>query len=328
MYTHITRDDRVRLSSLLRAGKSQAECAQQLEISPSALSYEIKRNKDPDGTYRARNAQKKAEGRRHQANQRFRKITSNSELAVCIDKLLEKHWSPEQIAGRLKRINKRTVVCHETIYTYIYNDRPDLKKYLRCKKGKYRRKRGTKQREKAREQAKKQRIDQRPTIVEKRERIGDWEGDTIVGKKRRGAMVVFVERKTGYVLAAPLASLHAAPTREQARKLFRRIAKSKRHTLTLDNGKEFSDYEFIERDTDLDIYFAVPYHSYERGTSENTNGLLREFFPKGIPLDNIKDEETKKAVSLLNHRPRKRLEYLTPHEVFYGKSDVEVRIRI
>lgn len=329
MHTHLIRDDRIRLSSLLRAGHSQSECAGQLDTTPSAISYELKRNRDPDGIYRASNAQKKTEARRKRAKEPSRKIQNNSGLERYIVKAIkQRRWSPEQIAGRLKKAFGHTVVCHETIYAWIYTERPELKMYLRCKKGKYRRKRGTKQREKAREQAKKTRIDKRPSVVEKRSRIGDWEGDTIVGKKQRGAVAVFVERRTGYVLAAPLASLHSVPMREQAKKLFHRIAKDKRHTLTLDNGREFSEYEFIERDTEFDIYFANAYHSWERGTSENTNGLLREFFPKGIPLDNITDKKTKRAVSLLNHRPRKRLGYLTPHEVFYEKSDVEFQVRM
>jgi len=316
---HFTAEQRNELSALLRVGVRQKDIAEILNKDRTAIYREVKRNSDADGSYHARIAKEKTKQRRIVANQRFKRIEHDKTLEkYIIKKLTKKLWSPEQIAGRLKKKNNnQTVVCHETIYQFIYDLRPDLKKHLRCQKGKYRRKRGTKMREKRREETKKKRIDKRPEIVEKRARIGDWEGDTIVGKGRKQVILTHVERKSGYLLGDKLNQKLAVDVKRKTIENFRLIPKAKKHTITYDNGTEFSDHELIEQDTDITIYFAYPYHSWERGTNENTNGLLRQFFPKKTSFANVTQEDVDKAVRLINHRPRKRLGYLTPYEVFH-----------
>ncbi len=189
-------------------------------------------------------------------------------------------------------------------------------KYLRCQKGKYRRRYGTRIREKQREALKKRRINRRPEIINERARIGDWEGDTIIGRDRKPAILTHVERKSGLVLADKLERATAEATKQKTIARFGRISKDRKHTITYDNGSSFSAYEATEQETGLTIYFAFPYHSWERGSNENANGLLRQFFPKKSVFATITQKDIQKAVRLLNNRPRKRLNYSTPYEVF------------
>jgi transposase, IS30 family len=209
----------------------------------------------------------------------------------------------------------KTLVA-STIYRYLNERAPHLKKYLRSSKGKYRRKRGTKTREDAREAAKKRRIDERPAIVERRGRFGDWEGDTMLGRDKRVRIVTFVDRKSGYLIAYLLPKMRAELLASLAIKRFMRIPKKKRRTLTLDNGVEFSAWEHVEEKTGMVIYFAYPYHAWERGSNENTNGLLRQYFPKTLDFNLITAEELAPVVKLLNDRPRKRLKFKSPRQVF------------
>ena len=234
----------------------------------------------------------------------------------CIVRNLKKYRSPEQIAGLLKQRRGTGVVCHETIYSWIYATRPDLKKYLRQRKGKYRRRGGTKKREQARELGKKRRIDERPMIVETRSRIGDWEGDTILSSGSLHRILTYVERKSGYLIAVLIENGSADLVKEQTIAHFQNIPKSKRLTLTYDNGIEFSAHELIERALGMIVYFAHPYHSWERGTNENTNGLLRQYFPKKSSFSSLTQKDVNQAVRDLNSRPRKRLGYRTPGHVF------------
>lgn len=312
--TQINAKQRVELACYLRTGMKQKEIAKLLKKTSSAISREINKNKSKNGRYRAREAQEKVNKRRKKANSRFKKITGT--LRKKIIYRIKKYWSPEQIAGRLNQQSEDQIISYETIYQFIYTQRPDLKKYLRCRKGKYRRKRGTKEREAEREAEKKNRIDTRPVVIEIRARLGDWEGDTVRGSDKKSGLATYTDRKSGYLLAGHVLRALAENVRKTTIELFKKIPKYKRLTCTLDNGVEFSEHELIARSLDLDIYFAYPYHSWERGTNENTNGLLRQFFPKGESLDEVDPEKLKRVVKLINHRPRKRLKYLTPHEVF------------
>ena len=318
-YSHLTQDDRIRLSALKRAGLKQCEIARQLKKDPATISRELERN-GKDANYHAGESKQLAKERRMAAKQGFKKIQNDPELEKYIVKKLKKYWSPEQISGRLKlKNNDKPVISHETIYQYIYNDKPALKKYLRCKKGKYKRRYGTKIRERQREALKKKRIDLRPPEIEQRKEIGHWEGDTIKGKDNSGSILTHVERKSGYLKADKLVRALAEIVAEMTERRFKRIPRDKKKTTTYDNGTEFSEHEYIEKQTKMDIYFAHPYHSWERGTNENTNGLLRQFFPKKSSFTNISQKDITRAVILINNRPRKRLGYLTPHEVFWGK---------
>ena len=313
-HTHITSFQRNELSALLRAGLRQDKIARILGKTPSAISQELQRNKCDNKTgYSARIAKQRTKEKRIKANSRFKKIENDKELRKYIIKKLKRYWSPEQISGRLKADNKQ--IGKDSIYKFIYNQRKDLVRYLRCQKGKYRRRYGTRIREKAREKLKKRRIDTRPTIVETRGRVGDWEGDTIVGKDRLH-ILTHVDRRSGFGLADKLERATAEITKQKTIERFNKLPRSKKRTITYDNGSTFAYHELTGKNVGVDIYFAYPYHSWERGCNENFNGLLRQFFPKKSSFVNVKQEEIEKAVRLINNRPRKRLNYQTPTEMF------------
>lgn len=324
-YKHITLDQRNELSALLRARVKKKEISKVLKKHRSSIWRELNRNlSDKErNKYNARKAKAVTKKRRLKANSRFRKLENNKWLRRYMLKKIKKYWSPEQIAGRLKRqypLSKEKHIGKDSIYKFIYNKRPDLVKYLRCQKGKYRRRYGTRIREKKREELKKRRIDQRPEIVELKQRIGDWEGDTVVGKDRKPAILTHVERKSGLLFGDKLERATKEATKEKTVARFQNVPKNKKHTMTYDNGSEFWDYELTERETKMTIYFANPYHSWERSCNENTNGLLRQFFPKKSLFGEVTQKQIDQAVSLINHRPRKRHNYLTPYEVFQKKS--------
>lgn len=319
-FTHFNREERIRLAALKEAGLSNKEIARELRRDVATIGRELNRNRSPEkNKYLPGRAQELCKERRTDANQQFHKIIVDSELEKYIVAKLKKYWSPEQIAGRIKRKKLfKTTVVHETVYQYIYQDHPELKKYLRCAKGKYRRRYGTKIREKQREEAKKKRIDERPRIVETRQRIGDWEGDTIVGDEKTIHILTHADRKSGLLLADKANDATAPAIRRLTVERFNKLPKKKRQTITYDNGVQFSEHETTERDLNIPIYFAHPYHSWERGTNENTNGLLRYFLPKKSSFKNLTQQRLDRFVKLINTRPRKRHNYATPEEVFRG----------
>lgn len=272
-------------------------------------------NSSSTGQYQARHADKLSRQRRKDGRRQTKKLVRDKRLRrVVIDRLKGKD-SPEQIAGKRKR-NGKSYVVHETIYQFLYLERKDLMSLLRQKKGKYRRRKGTKQREKLRELAKKSWITERPEPVNQRVELGHWEGDTVRAKEKTMAIATHVERVSGYALAAKLEHATAKAMHEATIKQFSKIPKQKRLSETNDNGLEFSDWELTEKQLSMKQYFALPYHSWERGTNENFNGLLRQFFPKGSSFATITQKDVDKAIRNLNHRPRKRLNYLSPYQVF------------
>lgn len=317
-YAHLNADDRLKLEAWKEAGLSHGEIARRLGCHVSTIGRELERNGEPrSGWYDAKKAEKLSHTRRNEANRETHaKLVAGSGLALYVEEKLRNHWSPEQIVGRLKREGKATV-SHERIYEWIYHERKDLIRFLRhSKKRRYRRRNGTKQRELRREEAKKKRIDTRPKEIEKRKELGNWEGDTIVGKEKTQRILTHVERKSRFTCADKIEQATAESIHRTSVKRLMRFPKRKRKTSTYDNGIEFSQYEKTERDAQIKIYFAYPYHSWERGTNENTNGLLREFFPKGSPFKDVTQRDLDRAVRFLNTRPRKCLKYRTPEEVF------------
>jgi transposase, IS30 family len=321
-HIQFTRDSRVELAILLNAGKNQAECSRILGMNRSNIGREIESNKDADGVYRGGHAHKKALSRRKKAKEKYQKIENDLKLKKYIIQKLKLYWSPEQIAGRLKRTHGKTLVCHETIYSFIYQKRPDLVTCLRHQKNKYRRKRGTHVRIQNNKISKIRPITTRPKIVETKRRIGDWEGDTIVGKEKKQRILTYTERKSGYGMAEKLDEVTAEIVQEKTISLFNQLPKNKRHTLTRDNGIEFGDYDHtLERRTGMEVYRATPYHSWERGSNENWNGLLRQFFPKGLMFATITQYDVEHAVRMLNNRPRKRFGFKTPWEEFKDCCD-------
>lgn len=319
MYTQFTKETRIELAALLRAGHSFKECASQFGMPKSSVTREVVRNADEDGRYTGAAAHRRYCARRVKAKIPSLKIQHDSRLRAYIRRRLARRDSPEQIAGRVARMGIYQRISHETIYSWIFSEAPALKKQLRRigKKGKYRRKRGTYAREKAREEAKIKRIDTRPPEVETRKRIGDWEGDTIIGKDKLKRLATNVERKSGYGIISKLDVVSMTTMHDALERRFRAIPKKKRLTYTYDNGTELGKAdEELERRIGMTVYRAYPYHSWERGSNENWNGLIRDFFPKGTDFAMITHKEVSRVERNLNHRPRKRLGYLTPHEVF------------
>lgn len=320
-YTHLTKDDRIKLSALLKEGLSFRKCARNIGVSPTTISNEIRNNGGKDN-YKPRLAHRRYLKLRHKANQCHRKLGRDEKLTKKIIELLEEDWSPEQIAGRMMLEWGFKLSSPTSIYSYI-NPKKEFHHLLPRKCNKYRRTKAGNQRKALREALNtKKSIDQRPETVNERKEIGHWEGDTIIGKERTARMLTHVERKSGYLIADLLKEVSAEIVSEATIKAFKKLQRDKKQTLTYDNGTEFSEYEFIEEQTKADVYFAHPYHSWERGTNENANGLIRRYYPKGTYFSNINEKEFKRNVSKINHRPRKRLGYKTPYEVFH---DVTVR---
>ena len=313
-HKHIGPEDWPVIARMLKAGFTGSEIARTLGKDPSAVNRHIKQNGGRVG-YDVREVRRRKHYQRITAMDSIRVLKGS--LLRTVVKLLKEHYSPEQIEGTLK-LTGETIVA-STIYRYTKERAPHLKKYLRSQKGKYRRKRGTKIRENVRERAKKRRIDERPKVVERRGRIGDFEGDTMPGRDKWIRIVTLVDRRSGYLIAYLLPKLNAELLTKLAVQKLKRLPKEKRRTLTLDNGIEFSDWERLEKQTGMTIYFAYPYHSWERGTNENTNGLLRQYFPKSMDFNIITPKELADVAKRLNDRPRKRLKFKSPRQVFMKK---------
>ena len=317
---HLTRDQRVELGVLWRLGQTKAQISRELRVHRCTIGRELIRNGHVNRSgYHARVAQAKAKYRRQAANQRRYRIMPGNFLARYSEKALKYGLVPEQIAGRLRFVLGHRVMSCETIYRWIYLDRPELRPLLRSTKHHYRRKRGTNARYIKREQDRKRRIWQRPEDIELRLYLGDWEGDTVHGGNHEGYIATLVERVSGYLLARKLEFNTAESFREAVEMMFQDIPVRLRRTLTLDNGSEMNEFEALEEHTGTTIYFARPYHSWERGTNENTNGLLRQYFPKKQSMACVTQEDVDRAVRRLNTRPRKRLGYQSPHTVFYSR---------
>lgn len=293
-----------------KAGHTQSEIAKVLERSPSTISRELSRNRGGRG-YRPKQAHRLA-CERHASNAR-----QIDEATWRFAKArLREDWSPDQISNHAD-------ISHETVYQRVYADKRaggSLWKHLRCQK--QRRKRYGK-RDLRGTIPNRLSIEQRPAVVEKRSRIGDWEADTVIGKNHKQAIVRLVERKSGYTLIRKVERRTADVVSRTMTKLLKPY-QSRVHTITSDNGKEFAGHEKVARALRVDFYFAHPYASWERGTNENTNGLIRQYFPKGMDFTSITQQEISHVMKRLNNRPRKRLGYLTPAQVFF-KSGVALQ---
>lgn len=302
MYKHIKRDDRVCIDLMLKQNLTYTEIGKELGFHRTTISREIKRNSDNSKVYRVSFANKTSKEKRKLSKTEYRIIDNDLIKKRKIKKYLKKDWSPEQISETL-RLNS-----HMTIYRYI--DRfPELKKHLR-RQGKQRRKYGTKA-NLSRYQANKRSIHNRPQYDYTR---GHWEGDTIVGKERKLRIVTYVDRMSGY-LVADLTTAKADDIHSLVKNQFRfKVCK----TITYDNGSEFALHKMIERDTEALVCFADKGKPQQRGANENANGLLRQYFPKGSSFATITNKDVQRAVHRLNSRPRKRLNYLTPRQVFRG----------
>lgn len=310
-YTQIGPADWPVIARMLRAGYSVRATAEAVGKDHSSVVRHVNGYGGRDG-YDVREVRWHKRAKRLSAMESIRVIRGR--LLRRVVRELKAHRSPEQIAGVLAA-EGRTLAA-STIYRYLDERAPHLKTFLRSRKRRYRRRRGTKIREREREQAKKRRIDERPALVERRGRLGDFEGDTMLGRDKRARIVTFVDRRSGYLIAYLLPKMRAELLTSLALKHFRRVPKAKRKTLTLDNGVEFSDWERFEKKSGMTVYFAYPYHFWERGSNENANGLLRQYFPKTLDFNLVKPEELAGVVQRLNDRPRKRLHFKSPRSLF------------
>ncbi len=311
-HTQLTEVKRYQIDTLLRNDFSQAAIANEINVSASTLSRELSRNSGDRG-YRPKQANEKALERRHHAV-KYGGLTD--ELKTKISGYLREEWSPEQITGYLKNVGERWV-SHETIYQFVLEDKAaggTLYKHLRHS-GKKRKKRygSTDRRGQIKDRIS---IEKRPKIIEKRERIGDWEIDLVIGKNHQGAVVTIVDRLSLMTLIAKVDQKQEALVTEATIQLLRPYKRKASLSITGDNGKEFSGHKKISQALNLDFYFAHPYSSWERGTNENTNGLIRQYLPKGSEFDKVGEEKCHFIMDRLNNRPRKCLGYRTPKQVF------------
>jgi IS30 family transposase len=326
-YVQLTVSERDRVCELRNTTNlSLRAIAKELGRNPSTISRELVRNQEEGGHYLSDRAQQQMEQRRQQAKTAFSGITEQC-LAEIKQRLKQRH-SSEQIAGRLKREGIARV-SYETIYRMIYADHQGMKayqQYLRQGRGKRRKRGGSKG--KRGQIPGRVGIEQRPAIADAKVEIGHWESDTMIGSNHNGVIITHVDKASKFLVAG----LGRRKTVEQVNQvtivLFSEIPQEQRRTMTFDNGKEFSGHQELSQELNLSCYFANPYHSWERGLNEHTNGLLRQFFPKQTNLKLVKPEALEKAVALINHRPRKSLDYRTPYEVFYADRSDTVALQI
>ena len=294
-------------------GFNQVEIAMAIGKDKSVISREIKRNCDKrSGSYNVDLAQRKYDQRQEN---KTKNIRFTQEVRLLVDSLLMDDYSPEQIAGRAK-LDGHQCVSHERIYQYVWQDKKkggNLHLHLRHRGRKYR-KRGA---AKDNRGIIKNRVDieKRPKIVDEKIRFGDCEIDTVIGKNHKGALLTINDRVTSMVWISLLSGKEAEPLTEKAIEVLMPI-KNMLYTITADNGKEFAYHQKIAKALNVDVYFAKPYHSWERGANENTNGLIRQYFPKGTSFENITNEQVTYVQNKLNNRPRKKLGFLSPNEFF------------
>lgn len=317
-YNHLIRDQRSQIYALRSNGLMQKDIAAHLGFHPSTISREIKRNTGGNG-YRFGQADELASTRRHAASSVPKSMTQR--VVKIVEEKLKKKWSPEQIAGRLKL--EGIYISYESIYKHIWADKKAggiLYKHLRHAGKKYNKRSSGK----AGRGCIPNRVDitERPAIVEKKSRLGDWEGDTIIGANQQGAILSLVDRSSKFTLLAKLNNKCADEVVVATDACFDKLAVPIVHTITYDNGKEFSAHEKISSLIDAKCYFATPYHSWERGLNEHTNGLVRQYLPKGTEFTTVAASVIQKIENALNDRPRKILRYMTPREMYQRRSNL------
>ena len=293
-HIHFTKEIRETLAKLITLGFNNNQIGNKLGMHRSSVGREIKRNSE-EGVYKPGLANRISIERRYTA--KIHILDTNKLLLKYVESKLNLDWSPEQISGR-RRLENKESICAQTIYNYIYTIRKDLAIKLRRGKCKYRKRQGTKARMEYAKSIQIRNIKERDASVDSRQDIGHWEGDTVIGKEKTQRILTNVERKSGYGLACKLQLVRADIVNQITTKSFKRIPKEKRKTLTRDNGVEFGDYDKkLEEDLNMLVYRADPYRSSQRGTNENWNGLLRQYFPKGTNFDTITTQQLSCAVS-------------------------------
>jgi len=321
MACHLTQDERETISQLHFSGHSGDQIAAAIGRHRSTIYRELQRN-STDGKYSAHRAHKLA-AQRKRNRPRMRKL-DHPLVNEFVRSALTQFWSPDQIAERARREfpgDSRYVFSMMAVYRWI-DQQPDRKYwrvYLRFGK----RKKPNDRRGKLKATVQ---IQHRPKIVDTKERFGDWEGDTVLGQKRHSALVTITERKSGFALVGLVRKFRAVNVNRQMKNLVSPLPGELKKTLTLDNGKEFARHQQLSKHSGLDIYFARPYHAWERGSNEHFNGLLRQYFPKGTDFTCLSTRAVKDALNQLNDRPRKRLDYQTPREVLSQQFPVAIEL--
>lgn len=309
-YHQLTSEERYMISALRKQGHSTPEIANNLGRHRSTIWREINRNSSRwDGHYRPSKAVERTRGRRSRSrrNKRFTHSDFNP-----LEALLKQQWSPEQISGRGQ---SDISISHETIYRYIWADKQSggsLHKYLRCSAKKRRKRYG--QYDSRGRLAGKRNISERSAAVESRKQVGHWEIDTVMGSEDLHCVLTLVERKTGYALIGKLSSRTQQVAADRTTELIRKSGLPF-STITSDNGTEFHSYRQVEDATGVKYYFANPHHSWERGTNENTNGLIRQYLPKRKSMAHVTQARCEAIAKKLNSRPRKRHGFKTPQEM-------------
>lgn len=311
-YKQLSKEERIRMETLLSEGLSKSEVAQRLNVHRSTIYRELDRNVNNRGKYYATKADEIAQIRKVRFRQ-YRRFTTV--VKKFVDEKIKEDWSPEQIVGYCEK-NNIDMVSHERIYQYIYADKKaggELHKHLRIAIKPYRKRYGSnKRRCPIRNRVS---IDQRPSVVNERSRIGDWEVDTLIGPDRKEAILSITERMTLFTILCKLNSTKAVLTK---RKLINALASYKQvvHTITSDNGHEFAMHELIARKLNARFYFTHPYSAWEKGTCENLNGLVRQYIPKSTHMSTITQDRLNQIAAYLNSRPRKKLGFKSPLQIF------------
>lgn len=318
-YEHLNIDEREVILKMQAQKASMREIGRELGRSGGTISRELNRNTSSTGDYKPHLAQRYYRRRRAASKQPYR-LEEDRTLRQYVQARLRQYWSPEQISGR--KLKERDIhVNPVTIYSWIKRDRfrgGEFWMYLRQSHRRRRKRHGSSDNRGV--MPGRRMIDERPKVVNERGRIGDWQSDTLEGRKSRGFLATHVERASRYTVAAKIDDKSADTLTKATLDAMRKLPPEKVKTMTFDNGKEFAGFKELERGLGMRSYFAHPYHSWERGTNENTNGLLRQFFPKGTDFSQISQSDIDRVVELLNNRPRKCLNYRTPAEVFWGKT--------
>jgi IS30 family transposase len=315
MACHLTKEERDRLAQMFHRGFSQDQIAKALRRNPGTISRELARNRT-GGEYFAAQAQEQAERRRRERP--VKRKLDDPELNETVRRGLVQNWSPEQIAGAQQRAHPQKPqrwVSARTIYTWIEQDRhrEHWKSYLRRRGKRPCRRRNPTPCAAAR-------IHNRPEVIEQRSRLGDFEGDTVLGPAGTGGIATLVCRRSRFTIITKIQSKDADHVHARIKQRLKELAMEQRRSITFDNGTEFARCQRLEKHLDMRLYFADPGCPYQRGTNENTNGLIRQYFPKGTDFRTISHHEVREVENLLNNRPRECLDFATPAVAFHRKT--------
>ena len=310
-YTHLTIEEREKAMVLQKQGKGINQIAREIRRSPSTVSREMRRNTGADG-YSASGAQRQYAKRRKRCRRKL--IFSNETLASYVIERLNRQWSPEQIEGRARLEKYPIPFSFVSIYRAVAGRilPISLHKQMRIKS----KKRSRKPDDKRGKILDCLTIHDRPKSVEKRKSIGHWESDSVLGQRKTGSIGTHVERKTGFLIAFKMDNRKGDAFNAATVKAFEKIPKKYKKSFTVDRGVEFYSHKQLSEDTGMKVFFCDPYHPWQRGSNENTNGLLRQYFPKGSSFAQIAEDSLQLVVDLINNRPRKRLGFRSPAEIF------------